>query len=169
MTDVYLSLGSNIGKRDENLRKALLYLGDMPHTTLKKISKIYETQPVDFTEQALFLNMAAHIQTKLNSYELLSKLQMIEQNMGRLKSKRFGPRIIDIDILLYGTTMCDSFELTIPHPRMFDRAFVLVPLLEICGDMDKSLKKQVVDALKIVTGSGVELWRESAQSPLSEK
>jgi len=126
---VFLSLGSNIGDRENNLNQALLMLGD----TVKIVnrSSFYETAPVDYIFQDRFLNMVIEIQTSLQPMELLDLLQMIENNMGREKTIRFGPRNIDIDILLYKNIIYETEELTIPHPRMKERGFVLIPLQEI--------------------------------------
>lgn len=129
--DVFLALGSNLGERDENLSVAAMKISALEHTSLTGKSDIYETEPVGYTSQGRFLNMAVKIQTSLEPLQLLLKLQEIELQMGRVRTIRFGPRIIDIDILLYGDLKVDLPELTIPHVRMYERAFVLVPLRDL--------------------------------------
>jgi 2-amino-4-hydroxy-6-hydroxymethyldihydropteridine diphosphokinase len=126
----YLSLGSNVGDRLENLRKAFRLLcqaGIALHCT----SSIYETEPVDNLDQGSFLNCVAEIATTVEPLALLRKLQQIEAQLGRARTIPKGPRTLDIDILIYGDTTLDSEELTLPHPRMLQRRFVLEPLREL--------------------------------------
>jgi 2-amino-4-hydroxy-6-hydroxymethyldihydropteridine diphosphokinase len=125
----YFSLGSNIGDREANLRAAL----DRLQPT--RVSSIYETEPVDYTDQAWFLNIAAEIQTDLMPRQLLAFTQRIERELGRVRTFAKGPRTIDIDILLFGSTIVRTKELEIPHPRMAERRFVLRPLAEIGPDL----------------------------------
>jgi 2-amino-4-hydroxy-6-hydroxymethyldihydropteridine diphosphokinase len=127
---VYLSLGSNVGDRDENLRGAIVALGDAG-VRVTKISSFYEAEPVDYLEQAWFLNCAVEGETDLPANELLRALGGIETRMGSKKLIPKGPRLIDIDILLFGLETIDTPELQVPHPRMHLRRFVLVPLAEI--------------------------------------
>jgi 2-amino-4-hydroxy-6-hydroxymethyldihydropteridine diphosphokinase len=127
---VYLSLGSNVGDREENLRVAIAALRDAG-VRLKKVSSFYETEPVDYLEQAWFLNCAVEGETNVPADELLRALRGIETRMGSKKLIAKGPRLIDIDILLYGSETIDTPELQVPHPRMHLRRFVLVPLAEI--------------------------------------
>jgi 2-amino-4-hydroxy-6-hydroxymethyldihydropteridine diphosphokinase len=125
----YLSLGSNIGDREANLRAAIDRLRPA------RVSPIYETEPVDFTEQAWFLNAAAEIQTDLMPRQLLALTQRIERELGRVRTVAKGPRTIDIDILLFGSTVMRTKELEIPHPRMTERRFVLQPLADLAPDL----------------------------------
>ncbi|MBI2818946.1 MAG: 2-amino-4-hydroxy-6-hydroxymethyldihydropteridine diphosphokinase [Acidobacteria bacterium] len=126
----YLSLGSNAGNRRENLRKAMqLFCGE--GIALRCTSSIYETEPVDNTDQGWFLNCVAEVSTTLEPLALLRKLQRIENQMGRERTVPKGPRTLDIDILLCGDVVLQSDELTLPHPRMLERRFVLEPLREI--------------------------------------
>ncbi|MHC1578980.1 MAG: 2-amino-4-hydroxy-6-hydroxymethyldihydropteridine diphosphokinase [Dehalococcoidia bacterium] len=129
----YLSLGSNLGEREENLRRALALLS--PKVDLKKMSSIYETEPVGYKKQPLFLNMVCSIATNLSPEELLSLAKDIEAGMGRLPSFPNAPRIIDIDILFYDDKIMETQTLAIPHPRLQDRAFVLIPLTEIAPEL----------------------------------
>jgi len=127
---VYFSLGSNVGNREQNLRAAIAALSDAG-VRMVKVSSFYETEPVDYLEQAWFLNCAVEGKTNISAEELLRTLRGIETMMGSKKLIAKGPRLIDIDILLYGSETIDAPELQVPHPRMHLRRFVLVPLAEI--------------------------------------
>ena len=127
---VYLSLGSNVGEREANLRAAIAALTGAG-VRLVKVSSFYETEPVDFVEQAWFLNCVVEGETETSAEELLRALREIEAQMGSRKLVAKGPRLIDIDILLYGQETIDTPVLQVPHPRMHLRRFVLVPLAEI--------------------------------------
>lgn len=131
---VYLSLGSNIGDREQNLRSAM---DELPHAgiALRKVSSFYETEPVDLREQPWFLNCAVEAETHFDPFMLLRALREIETKMGSKKLVAKGPRLIDMDILLYGSETIDTPELQVPHPRMHLRRFVLVPLAEIAPDV----------------------------------
>jgi len=127
---VYLSLGSNLGDRTENLRLAIAALAQAGvHVTRE--SSIYETEPVDYLEQAWFLNCVVEAETQLDPFALLHALRAIEAQMGSKKEIPKGPRLIDLDILLYGSETVATPELQIPHPRMHLRRFVLAPLAEL--------------------------------------
>ena len=127
---VYLSLGSNIGDRAENLNAAIAALAGAG-IRVRRVSSFYETEPVDYLEQAWFLNCVLEGETEFQPGELLRALREIESRMGSKKLIAKGPRLIDIDILLYGKHVIDTAELQVPHPRMALRRFVLVPLAEI--------------------------------------
>jgi 2-amino-4-hydroxy-6-hydroxymethyldihydropteridine diphosphokinase len=127
---VFLSLGSNVGDREGNLHGAIAAL-PAASVRVKKVSSIYETQPVDYLEQAWFLNCVVEAETQLPPHDLLRALRGIETAMGSKKEFPKGPRLIDVDVLLYGDEIVDTPELQIPHPRMTQRRFVLVPLVEI--------------------------------------
>ncbi|MEA3365000.1 MAG: 2-amino-4-hydroxy-6-hydroxymethyldihydropteridine diphosphokinase [Candidatus Hydrogenedentes bacterium] len=131
---VQLSLGSNVGVRRENLEAALAGLGQLPETILTRRSRIYETEPYGVTEQPGFLNMAAEIETGLDPLELLDAIKTIEHRLGRQHTERWGPREIDIDIILWGDLVLETEKLRVPHPDYRRRAFVLVPLAEIAPD-----------------------------------
>ena len=130
---VYLGLGSNLGDRQANLARALKLLGERLHIEL--VSSLYETEPVDYTEQPLFLNAICRAQTELGPMQLLSLVKGIEASLGRVPSFPNAPRPIDIDIIFYGDLIMETPELTIPHPRLEERAFVLIPLLEVAPDL----------------------------------
>ena len=126
---VYLSLGSNVGDREAQLRDVQIRLGAAGRIT--KVSSFYETEPMDFTEQPWFLNCAVELETDQTPQQLMATILRIEQEMGRRRVEKKGPRLIDIDILLFGDETISSPELAIPHPAMHQRSFVLEPLAEI--------------------------------------
>ena len=126
---VYLSLGSNVGDRERHLREALSRL--QSEGRILSVSSFYETEPVEFADQAWFLNCAAALETAECPQALMKNLLAIEQDMGRRRTRKKGPRTIDLDILMFGDTVIDTPELTIPHPSMQRRRFVLEPLAEI--------------------------------------
>jgi 2-amino-4-hydroxy-6-hydroxymethyldihydropteridine diphosphokinase len=134
MTVVYLSLGSNVGNRAENLRAAIAALPGAGVRVLR-VSSIYETEPVDYLQQGWFLNCVLQGETDLTAGELLKRLRGIEAAMGSAKAFAKGPRLIDLDILFFGDVVMDTAELQVPHPRMEQRKFVLVPLAEIAPEM----------------------------------
>lgn len=126
-------MGSNIGDRLRNLKKAMTLLSSHPDVSVIHVSSVYETDPVDFLEQDDFLNLVCRIETDLVPIELLHYLQTMEQILLRDRTLRFGPRTIDIDILTFDDAVIHTDELTLPHPRMSERAFVQIPLREILG------------------------------------
>ena len=128
-TIAYLSLGSNVGDRTAHLRDALARLGAVGRVA--GISSFYETEPVEVTDQPWFLNCVAALETTQTATQLMGALLQIEQEMGRRRAQKKGPRTIDLDILLFGDEITDSPVLTIPHPAMHQRRFVLAPLAEI--------------------------------------
>jgi 2-amino-4-hydroxy-6-hydroxymethyldihydropteridine diphosphokinase len=127
---IYLSLGSNVGDRAGNLNRAIASLA-AAGVQVRRVSSIYDTQPVDYLEQAWFLNCVVEGETQLPPLELLHSLRATETRMGSKKLVAKGPRLIDMDILLYGAATIDTPELQVPHPRIHLRRFVLVPLAEI--------------------------------------
>jgi 2-amino-4-hydroxy-6-hydroxymethyldihydropteridine diphosphokinase len=145
----YLSLGSNVGNREANLREAVARLGTQGG--IVSVSSFYETEPVDFTDQAWFLNCAVALDTTDTPEQLMAAILYIEKDMGRQRIQRKGPRNIDIDILLLekttGGEILDSPALTIPHPAMHQRRFVLQPLAEIAPAVEHPVLKKTIQAL----------------------
>jgi GTP cyclohydrolase-4 len=140
--DVYLGLGANTGDRQANLERAVELLGE--RLRIEKVSSVYETEPVGYEDQTPFLNAVCRVQTDIGPLQLLSLVKGIEASMGRVPNFSNGPRPIDIDIILYGDMVMIDPELTIPHPRMAERAFVLVPLAEIAPDLVHSFSGESV-------------------------
>ncbi|OGO11952.1 MAG: 2-amino-4-hydroxy-6-hydroxymethyldihydropteridine diphosphokinase [Chloroflexi bacterium RBG_16_47_49] len=130
---IYLSLGSNLGDRLANLRTAISLLP--PKIQTQAHSSVYETEPWGYSDQPAFLNLVTKANTPLDPFDLLTFLKEIEVSIGRQETFRFGPRLIDLDILFYDDLVLDTPKLTIPHPRIAQRAFVLVPLAEIAPDL----------------------------------
>jgi 2-amino-4-hydroxy-6-hydroxymethyldihydropteridine diphosphokinase len=144
---VYFSLGSNIGDREANLRAGIAALA-RTGVRVTRVSAFYETEPVDYLEQAWFLNCVVEGKTEVQALELLRKLREIETRMGSKKLVAKGPRLMDMDILLYGQETIDTAELQVPHPRMHLRRFVLVPLAEIAAEvLHPGLKMTVKELL----------------------
>lgn len=159
MTDVYLSLGSNIGNREGYLKKALYELSKRS-MVIKSVSPIYETEPIGYKEQGKFLNIAILVETKLSPHELLNTINSVENSLGRERIIRWGPRTIDIDILLYGAKSLNDNDLIIPHQRMWERAFVLIPLKDINPNITKDGVKveELINALP--DKDGVKLYKK---------
>jgi 2-amino-4-hydroxy-6-hydroxymethyldihydropteridine diphosphokinase len=130
---VYLALGTNLGDRPANLQAAIAALP--PAVTVMKRSPVYETQPWGVTDQPAFLNMVLSGKTCLDPLVLLARLKILETRLGRQPSVRYGPRKIDIDLLFYDDMLLNSPELTIPHPGLHERAFVLVPLADLAAEL----------------------------------
>ncbi len=151
LATAYLCLGSNMGEREENLCQALTLLSQ--EVNLEDISSVYETEPVGYKEQPSFLNLVCRITTKLRPEELLHLAKEIEAKMGRVPSFPNSPRPIDIDILFYDNKIVKTQNLTIPHPRLQERAFVLIPLAEIAPDLvHPKLDKGIAELAKNVKG-----------------
>jgi len=143
---VYLSLGSNLGNREKYLREAISRLQELG--IIKQVSAFYETQPVEVrTEQPWFLNCALAIETELMPLEFLSRMLGVERSMGRVRTEPKGPRTIDIDILFFGNDVLDTSELTVPHPALQQRRFVLEPMTEIAPALVHPVLKRTVREL----------------------
>jgi len=153
----YLSLGSNLGDRSANLNAAIGRLASLGE--IKEVSSFYETEPVDFTAQPWFLNCTVAIETELMPRQFLARLQAIEQEMGRRRTQFKGPRPIDLDILLFGTSIIDLAELTVPHPALHERRFVLEPLAEIAPEVRHPVFKKTMRQLRDALPSGQSVRR----------
>ncbi|MDN4527473.1 2-amino-4-hydroxy-6-hydroxymethyldihydropteridine diphosphokinase [Fictibacillus fluitans] len=162
---VYLSLGSNLGNREEYIRQAVQELEAHPDMEVRMVSSLYETDPVGYTDQPPFLNAAVRVQTSLSAEELLSITQKIENKLERIREIRWGPRTIDLDILLYNSERIHSDTLHIPHPRMLERAFVLIPLLEIAPDLTFPGTEEVPLGIlfkQLQNKEGVHRWKKKS-------
>jgi 2-amino-4-hydroxy-6-hydroxymethyldihydropteridine diphosphokinase len=158
---VYLALGTNLGDRAANLRAAVERLGEQ--VAVERVSSLYETAPAYVLEQPRFLNAALRGRTALAPLPLLAFLKAIERDLGREAGARFGPRVIDLDILLYDDLAIAAEGLTIPHPRMAERPFVLVPLAEIAPDLaPPGWARPVGELAAEVRGHGDVLVRKGA-------
>jgi 2-amino-4-hydroxy-6-hydroxymethyldihydropteridine diphosphokinase len=143
---VYLSLGSNLGDRKRMLESAISLL-EGPHFRIRRVSTVYETEPIDLRRQAWFLNLVLEAETDLFPKQLLRRIQRVELELGRRRLKHKGPRTIDIDILLYGDSVIQSSELVIPHPRLKERRFVLEPLTELSPELRHPISGQTLAEL----------------------
>jgi 2-amino-4-hydroxy-6-hydroxymethyldihydropteridine diphosphokinase len=158
---IYLALGSNLGDRAANLQTAIAALPRA--VTVLAQSPVYETPPWGLTDQPLFLNMALKGETSLGPVELLKQLKMLETRLGRLPAVRWGPRLIDMDILFYADLVLDIQGLVIPHPRLHQRAFVLVPLADLAPDfVHPVFCKPVRELLAEVDSTGVKRYEPIA-------
>ncbi len=144
---VYIGLGSNLGKRLDYIKKAIDFISGLNSTSIDAISSIYESEPYGNFDQPKFLNCVLKLNTTIEPLNLLIKLKNIEKNMGREKSKRWNPRIIDIDILLYNDLIMDSPKLKIPHPDLLNRDFVIKPLLELDESIVHPVKNKKISEL----------------------
>ncbi|QHG79533.1 2-amino-4-hydroxy-6-hydroxymethyldihydropteridine diphosphokinase [Staphylococcus aureus] len=153
MIQAYLGLGSNIGDRESQLNDAIKILNEYDGINVSNISPIYETAPVGYTEQPNFLNLCVEIQTTLTVLQLLECSLKTEECLHRVRKERWGPRTLDVDILLYGEEMIDLPKLSVPHPRMNERAFVLIPLNDIAANVIEPRSKLKVKDLVFVDDS----------------
>lgn len=150
MKTVYLSLGSNLGNREGLLREALERL-EAPDLRLRRVSSVYETEPQEVRDQPWFLNLVVEAETRLFPMQLLGRIRRIELALGRRRFAPKGPRIIDIDLLLYGGFVIETAELTVPHLRMTQRRFVLEPLAELAPDLRHPVLRRTMRELLAAT------------------
>lgn len=160
MKQAWIALGSNIAPRETYLQQAIQMLSEHEEIKLNQVSTVYETEPVGYENQDQFLNLVAEVETSLDPMELLRICQKIEQDLGRKRIIRWGPRTVDLDILLYSTENMNVEELILPHPRMHERAFVLVPLAEIAPELLLKEKRvqEWLDTLPAQDVQGVRSW-----------
>ncbi|TWI53200.1 2-amino-4-hydroxy-6-hydroxymethyldihydropteridine diphosphokinase [Halalkalibacter nanhaiisediminis] len=166
----FIALGSNIGDRAGYLEQGIALLADHKDIELIKRSSIYETEPVGYVEQQSFLNMVIKVQTSLYPSELLAVTQSIELQCGRKRDIRWGPRTIDLDILLFDQENMEVENLTIPHPRMWERAFVIVPLMELEPNLYVEQRGQSLQEVydELPDKEGVLLWNPQVMENASE-
>jgi 2-amino-4-hydroxy-6-hydroxymethyldihydropteridine diphosphokinase len=143
----YIGLGSNLGNRLGNIRFALAAMGQMPGSSVIRMSAVYETEPLGNADQPKFLNAAVELETSLEPMVLLRSLQRVEQHMGRVRQVKWEPRVIDLDILYFGSQVIDDPDLKVPHPELSLRGFVLVPLCDLIPEFEDPVKSQKVKAM----------------------
>ncbi|WP_027410159.1 2-amino-4-hydroxy-6-hydroxymethyldihydropteridine diphosphokinase [Anoxybacillus tepidamans] len=160
----YIALGSNIGERFQYLREAVRRLESHERISVIQTSSIYETDPVGYTQQNKFLNMVVQVKTSLSPFALLEVTQKIEIDLGRKRIIKWGPRTIDLDILLYNHENIETEQLTIPHPRIAERAFVLVPLLELNRNIKIPNAEQNLALVinQLPDKEGVRIWKQKS-------
>lgn len=160
MPVAYISFGSNMGDKEQSLYEAIEHLIEHPSIELIGVSSIYDTDPVGYEDQDVFMNLIAEIKTTLEAEELLTVCQSVEQQLKRVRIIRWGPRTMDLDIIFYGEEVIQTETLLVPHPRMHERGFVLVPLNEIAPTAKHAaLGKTVDELLAEVGGEGVRLLK----------
>jgi 2-amino-4-hydroxy-6-hydroxymethyldihydropteridine diphosphokinase len=159
MNIAYLSLGSNIGDRFYYLRRSVQLLKETGSIRVNQVSSVYETDPVGYVDQAAFLNIVVELETQLTPHELLKKCNEVEEELGRTREIRWGPRTVDLDILLYNEEIMKTEDLIIPHPRMTERSFVLVPLVELNSELVEPLTNHSLLKLALLQKEGVHLWK----------
>lgn len=144
---VFIGLGSNLGNRKENIITALQKIGKLPKTAIIKSSSIINTKPVGITNQPDFLNCIVQIKTILDPEKLLLELLKIEREMGRIRKQKWGPRIIDLDILFFNNEIINTQDLTVPHPEILNRKFVLTSMKEIAPQFVHPIEKKIIKEL----------------------
>lgn len=165
-TSVYLGLGSNIGDRQGFLQEALELIDGLPATSVLRASSIYETEPWGESDQGRFYNAVVEIHTALSPTGLLRAVKRIESDMGRVSARRNGPRNIDIDILLYGNTVMAGEQLSIPHPFMPQRQFVLTPLRELAGSALHPVEQATIDEMAVRCPDTGKVWKTDVRLQL---
>ncbi len=145
MRRAFLGLGSNLGDREGNLREAIARLGSAEGVNVLRRSRVYRTEPIGVTDQPEFLNMVVEVElpANINARDLLTLVKRIEREMGRSQTERWGPREIDIDLLLFGDEKIKDTDFEVPHPRMWERAFVMAPLADLEPDMKTPIGEMV--------------------------
>lgn len=157
----YMSLGSNMGNREHLLREAIVQLHQHLAIDVVGCSSLYETDPVGYTEQPPFINMTIAVNTFLTPQDLLKAMLTVEQNLGRIRHFQNGPRTIDLDLLLYEGVEMQTEQLTLPHPRMHERSFVLIPLIELMETIRVNVSDIISDSMLRCDGKdGVVLWKK---------
>jgi 2-amino-4-hydroxy-6-hydroxymethyldihydropteridine diphosphokinase len=166
MPVVYIALGTNLEPRAAHLEKALELFRSLPDVEVKRVSSIYESKPVGYLDQPDFLNLVFEAETDLLPLDLLDSCQSIEQELGRVRTIRFGPRTLDVDIVLYGVESIKEERLIVPHPRMQERSFVLLPLQElnpeyVVPEWNKTVNELVAE---LPANDLEEIWKYAPES-----
>ena len=169
MAWVYVGLGSNLGDRVQYLHQALEELKNLRHTIVKNCSHVYETEPVGVKEQPPFLNMVVELNSSMIPRELFWELKKIEQLLGRIKTERWGPREIDLDLLYYGNEVINESDLRLPHPEIANRRFDLVPMKEIAAEFLDPLHKRTITELLRYCPDMSTVRKSSQHVPLQAK
>jgi 2-amino-4-hydroxy-6-hydroxymethyldihydropteridine diphosphokinase len=169
MGRIFIGLGSNLGDRAAYLHRALSELGELHQTTVKKLSSVYETEPVGVKDQPKFLNLVAELDSMLRPDDLVRELKEIEHRVGRTLREHWGPREIDLDLLYYGGEMLNETALQVPHPEISNRRFVLVPLKEIAAEFQDPLRHLSVEDLLQRCSDTSSVRRTSLQLSLQVK
>lgn len=158
MNEAFISIGSNIGERNLYLKRAIEALDNVHTVSVEKVSSIYETAPVGYTAQDDFLNVVVYLKTVLSAHALLAACQEIELDLGRERTIRWGPRTVDLDILLFNNDTIETERLLVPHPRMGERSFVLIPLLEIAPDVADPVSGKRFSEKDAAQDDDVRIW-----------
>ncbi|OPX84463.1 MAG: 2-amino-4-hydroxy-6-hydroxymethyldihydropteridine pyrophosphokinase [Pelotomaculum sp. PtaB.Bin104] len=148
----YIGLGSNIGDKVANIKAALAALNNSQKVRVKRVAPYYRTEPIGYTAQDWFVNTVAELETLLSPHQLLFLLLTLEDRFGRVRTERWGPRVIDLDLLLYDQIEINTLELTIPHPRMHERAFVMVPLAVLAPELVIPGRGKVAELAALLAG-----------------
>jgi 2-amino-4-hydroxy-6-hydroxymethyldihydropteridine diphosphokinase len=156
VTVAFVGLGANLGEPQRQVREAFRELDAIPHTRLVRTSSLYRSEPLGYAAQPGFVNAVAQIETGLSAERLLAELQAIEAAHGRTRSFANAPRTLDLDLLLFGNAVLDTGKLVLPHPRMHERAFVLIPLVEIAPDTGVPGRGRAKNLLEKCSNQGVE-------------
>jgi 2-amino-4-hydroxy-6-hydroxymethyldihydropteridine diphosphokinase len=168
MESIYLSLGSNLGNPENNLKKAISCLKQEKGILLQAVSNFYRTSPLEYKEQPDFLNCIVEIHSPLEPLELWNRTKTIEKKIGNVKPFRYGPRNMDIDIILYGDRIINEQELQVPHPKMHLRAFVLIPLAELNPlaqhPLSQKTVKELIQSLPLNPEERVLIWNGNKKS-----
>ena len=167
MVTAYIGMGANLGDRVETFCRAAAVLGERPELHLRAASRVYETAPVGITDQPAFLNAVLQIETDLSARALLDLLLAVEGAFGRVRRERWGPRTLDLDILLYGCAVIQEKGLEIPHPCVHERAFVLVPLCDLTPEGCHPVLKQTFRTLARAVGAAQAVRRVEGLALLS--
>lgn len=159
-SEAYIALGANLGDREATLLSAIQLLHEQDHVKVLRCSDLYETEPVGYVDQPSFINMAIAVETSLSPDELLVHMLDIEHRLGRVRDIRWGPRTVDLDLLWYEGTEMNTEQLVLPHPRMAERAFVLVPLSDVVSTKSGPIYTFVQTALESLDErDGIQRWK----------